>query len=77
MEPGYRYSLMEPGYGYSLSLNPEIKLFLKKNFIEYSKSPIYEEVPFQEHAFKSNLFINPTNLALVPNECNWPYSIVL
>ena len=59
---------MESGYGYSFSLNPEIALFLKKKkIILYSKFPIYEEVPFQEHAFKSNLLINPTKLSLVPN----------
>ena len=33
----------------------------------YSKSPTYEQAPFQEHVLKADLFISPTKLALVPN----------
>ena len=29
----------------------------------YSKSPTYEQVPFQERTGKSNLFVSPTKLA--------------
>ena len=33
----------------------------------YTKSSIYEQIPLWEHVCKSNLFISPTKLALVPN----------
>lgn len=29
----------------------------------YSKPPMYKPVPFPERVCKSNLFVNPTNLA--------------
>ena len=32
-------------------------------FQEYSRSPMYERVPFWEHVHKSNLFVSPTKLA--------------
>ena len=34
----------------------------KRWFVEYSKSPTYERVLFQERIPKSNLFVSPTKL---------------
>ena len=42
------------------------KIEWKKKVTEeciYSKSPIYEWVPFREHVRASNLFLSPMNLA--------------
>ena len=34
------------------------------------ESSTHKQVPFQEHIYKSNLFINPTKLAQLPNKHN-------
>ena len=39
----------------------------KNLFIKYNKSPTYKQILFREHIHKSNLFVNPTKLAYVPN----------
>ena len=46
-----------------------LRKFLKKKrttnckcvYPEYSKSPTYEQVPFRDHIYKSNLFVSPMN----------------